>query len=95
MTQDKKLKQLLNNPSIIDDVNYLKHKVEDCFINEEGNFILFEEIDIYTDRGHMHFLHNHEPLFIYNTKIKELIFNDTFGEPYKSNLIELFDRINK
>lgn len=95
MTQDKKLKRLLNNPSIINVVNYLKHQIEECFIDNEGNSILFEEIDIYTVREHIHFLHNHEPLFVYNNKVKELVFIDTFGEPYKSNIIELFDRINK
>jgi hypothetical protein len=95
MTQDRKLKRLLNDPSIIDDVNYLKHEIEECFIDDEGNSILIEEIDIYTVREHMHFLHNHEPLFMYNNKLKELVFNDTFGEPYKSNVTELFDRINK
>lgn len=95
MTQIKRLKRLLNNPSIIDDINYLKHEIEECFIDEEGNCILTTEVDIYTDQEYIHFLNAEEWLFIYDNKQKVLTLNDTFGEPYKSNVIELFDRINK
>lgn len=96
MNKYKNFKNLLDNPSIFDDIDYLKNEIMDCFIDEEGHSIIGGYIDINNEDYNISFYDsdNYDKLFSYNKQTKKISFPDYINNNNKNSIIELFNKTN-
>lgn len=92
MGKYKNFKNLLDNPSIFNDVNDLQNEITDCFIN----FILEESVCISNNKDAIIFYKNNRncTLFVYDKVTKELSFTNFIDNDCRNRITKLFNKIN-